>query len=259
MKNVNDFDTEIDVVAEKASQEDKNGNWLAWLMMFVGVIATGTMTYSLTHKGMTSSVLWKGWVSLASFGPVLLLEGSAVALTYGKHHWFKSTEQRTLADFSSWVIWVVLALTSVAHFALGKSQDGLIQSVMGFYASYILPLAIVGVPMLWKWLYDLAPESQIQVAIMELEAEVKSELIEIRKEDYRVGLEAYRAARDTDRVKEARGEIFELASIKRAENIAGFIQKAPIPELLPADEEEGEESEALIAIPVDPDEPRSHP
>jgi len=39
--------------------------------------------------------------------------------------------------------------------------------LMSVYASYILPLAIIGVPMLWKRLYDTSPDSMMKVAVLE--------------------------------------------------------------------------------------------
>jgi len=194
--------------------------------MIVGVVVTGTMTYALTHKGMESSALWKRWVDVAAFLPVTLLEGSALALVYGRHHWFRSTEQRRVANTASWVIWVLLAITSVVHFAFGDTGDGTAKSLMSVYASYILPLAIVAVPMLWKKLYDAAPESATRIAVLEAEADLRSQLVEVQREQNALMVDAYRESLDTPRVSAARKALFEQASIEHAKNIVGFIEGA---------------------------------
>jgi hypothetical protein len=36
------------------------------------------------------------WVTVAALLPTVLLEGSALALVYGRHHWFRSEEQRNI-------------------------------------------------------------------------------------------------------------------------------------------------------------------
>jgi hypothetical protein len=199
---------------------------MAWLMMIVGVVVTGTMTYSLTHQGMQSNVLWRRWVDVAAFLPVTLLEGSALGLVYGRHHWFRSSEQRQIANIASWVIWVLLALTKITHFALGDTKDGTIQWLMSVYASYILPLAIVAVPMLWKKLYDAAPESAMRVAVLEAEADLRSQLVDVQREQNTLMIQAYRDAIETPRVMDARRALFEQASIEHAHNIVGFIEGA---------------------------------
>ncbi|HEY7416958.1 MAG TPA: hypothetical protein VH593_17360, partial [Ktedonobacteraceae bacterium] len=200
------------------------GSKVAWAMMITGVLVTGTMTYSLTHKGMISNALWKGWVDFAALLPVALLEGSALALVYGRHHWFRSEEQRKVAKTASWVIWVLLAATSVTHFALGGVTDPTMEWIMSCYASYVLPLAIVGIPMLWKELYDKAPESATRVAILEAEASLRSQMVEVQRQQNKLLIESYRDALDSNAVTQARNHLFEQASIEHARNIAGMIQ-----------------------------------
>jgi hypothetical protein len=226
MNNLNHYQREMKVITQDATQTKGKGHWVAWLMMIVGVVVTGTMTYSLTRKGMANSALWREWVTVAAFLPTVLLEGSALALVYGRHHWFRSEEQRRIANTASWVIWVLLATTSVVHFAFGSTQSFLIRWLMGIYASYILPLAIVGVPMLWKKLYDAAPDSQMRIAILEAEAALRSQMVAVEREQNALMVDAYREALDAPRVALARRQLFEQASIEHARNIAGFIEGA---------------------------------
>jgi hypothetical protein len=98
--------------------------------------------------------------------------------------------------------------------------------LMSVYASYLLPLAIVGVPMLWKKLYDSAPDSLMRVAVLEAEAKLRSRLVDVEREQNDLLVDAYREALDTPRVKEARRALFEQASIEHARNITGFIEGA---------------------------------
>src|SRR5688572_12533881 len=102
MNNLDHYNREMRQIADQAGKNKGKGGWVAWLMMFVGVVVTGTMTYALTRKGMASSVLWRTWVNVAAFLPTVLLEGSALALVYGRHHWFRSEEQRGIANVASW-------------------------------------------------------------------------------------------------------------------------------------------------------------
>lgn len=228
MRSLDHYTREMKEVAVRADKDKGiiGGESMAWAMMIVGVIVTGTMTYSLTHNGMKSSALWSAWVDFAAFLPVTLLEGSALALVYGRHHWFRSSAQRKIANTASWLIWVVLAATSVVHFAFGSTESGTMQTLMSVYASYALPLAIVAIPMLWKKLYDAAPESAMRVAVLEAEAELRSQLVEVQKEQNYLLIAAYREGMDTPRVTAARRAIFEQASIEHARNIVGFIEGA---------------------------------
>jgi hypothetical protein len=228
MQNLDHYNREMRQIADDASKKKGiiGGGAMAWAMMLIGVVVTGTMTYALTHKGMMSSALWKAWVDFAALLPVALLEGSALALVYGRHYWFRSAEQRALANVASWVVWLVLAATSIVHFAFAASGNGTMQSVMGVYASYVLPLTIVTVPMLWKRLYDSAPESAMRVAVLEAEASLRSQLVEVQKEQNGLMVHAYRGAMNSPRVSAARRALFEQASIEHAQNIVGFIEGA---------------------------------
>jgi hypothetical protein len=96
--------------------------------------------------------------------------------------------------------------------------------LMSVYASYILPLAIVGIPMLRKKLYDSAPDSMMRVAVLEAEAVLRSQLVEVEREQNSLMVAAYREALDTPRVVAARRALFEQASIEHAKNISGFIE-----------------------------------
>ena len=218
MQSLNKFKTELDDIVRQ-SREQKSaigGSHVAWLMMIIGVVVTGTMTYSLTYEGMKSSVLWKAWVDFAAFLPVGLLEGSAIALVYGKHHWFKSTEQRRLAEIAGWCIWILLALTTIAHFALGKHPTGTAKEAMDFFAAYILPLSIVAAPMLWKRLYDAAPESKIRTAALEADAAFRSELIKMHRQQNDIMLSAMRQAQDSEDVMAAQVALFKQSSVDQA-------------------------------------------
>jgi hypothetical protein len=226
MNNLNHYQREMKAISQDAGKTKGKGHGVAWLMMIVGVFVTGTMTYSLTRKGMTDSSLWREWVTVAAILPTVLLEGSALALVYGRHHWFRSEEQRSIANTASWVIWVLLATTSVVHFAFGSTESFLVRWLMTIYASYVLPLAIVGCPMLWKKLYDAAPDSQMRIAVLEAEAALRSQMVAVEREQNALMVDAYREALDAPRVIAARKVIFESASIEHARNIAGFIDGA---------------------------------
>jgi len=227
MNNLNHYQREMQQIAQDAGKRKGiGGSLVAWAMMVVGVVVTGTMTYALTRKGMSSSLLWRTWVNVAAFLPTILLEGSALALVYGRHNWFRSEEQRSVANAASWIIWGLLAVTSVVHFAFGSTRDGTIRWAMSVYASYILPLAIVGVLMLWKKLYDSAPDSLMRVAVLEAEAALRSQLVEVEREQNALMVQAYREALATPRVTEARRALFEKASIEHARTITGFIEGA---------------------------------
>lgn len=228
MRSLDYYAREMKQTADQASKNKGiiGGSGMAWVMMLVGVVVTGTMTYSLTRRGMASSALWSEWVDVAAFMPVILLEGSALALVYGRHHWFRSSEQRGLASIASWLIWLVLGATSIVHFALGSTRDQTVVWLMDGWASYGLPLSIVLVPMLWKRLYDAAPESAMRVAVLEAEASLRSQLVEVAREQNDLMVEAYRQALDTPRVTQARRALFEQASIEHAREIVGFIEGA---------------------------------
>jgi hypothetical protein len=228
MKPLENYTREMKQVINDAGQKRGfiGGSAMAWVMMIIGVIVTGTMTYSLTHKGMSSSALWKAWVDFAAFLPTGLLEGSALGLVYGRHHWFRSSEQRRIANAASWVIWILLGATSITHFAFGNTGNETMQNLMSTYASYVLPLAIVAVPMLWKKLYDAAPDSAMRIAVLEAEADLRSQLVEVQREQNSLMIGAYRESLNTARVSAARRALFEQSSIEHAKEIVGFIEGA---------------------------------
>jgi hypothetical protein len=78
----------MDAVVEDAQESGGDGSVVYYGMVLVGVVVTGTLTYSLARRGMNGSTLWGDWLAFAAFLPVLLLEGSALALMYGRHHCF---------------------------------------------------------------------------------------------------------------------------------------------------------------------------
>lgn len=242
MQHLDAYQREMKEIARQASAGNSKikGSVIAWIMMLIGVAVTGTMTYALTRKGMESNYLWQKWVDVAAALPVLLMEGSAIALVYGKHNWFRSSEQRMIAKIAGWSIWGILGMTSIVHFAFGNTADGTVAAIMAVYASYGLPLVIVAIPMLWKHLYDLAPESQTRLAVLEAEAELKSEMVAIMREQNALTMQAYRDSLDTPEVRRARQQVFEKSAIEHARNIAGFVkddasptrpESAPAPEL----------------------------
>src|SRR5262249_37951034 len=138
-----------------------------------------------------------------------------------------------IANAASWIIWIVLAITSVTHFAFGSTHNPTMKWLMSVYASYVLPLAIVAVPMLWKKLYDSAPDSMMRVAVLEAERALRSQLVEVEREQNSLMVAAYREALDTPRVTAARRSLFEQASIEHAKNIAGFIEGTKEPSRRP--------------------------
>jgi flagellar hook-length control protein FliK len=77
-----------------------------------------------------------------------------------------------------------------------------------------------------KKLYDAAPDSQMRIAVLEAEASLRSQMVDVEKEQNALMIQAYREALDTPRVAQARWQLFEQASIEHARNIAGFIEGA---------------------------------
>jgi hypothetical protein len=74
LNTLNHYQNEMREIAQKAGkQRGVGGGMVAWLMMLVGVVVTGTMTYALTRRGMASSLLWRTWVNVAAFLPTVLL------------------------------------------------------------------------------------------------------------------------------------------------------------------------------------------
>jgi hypothetical protein len=225
MRDLREYIGEFKDILNKASETKKiKGSYIYWFFILVGVAFTAPMTYAFCYKGMSDNVLLKSWVIVAAFSPVAIMEGSVLALTYGRHYMFKSLPQRALAEVSSWIILGLLSLTSVTHFALSDSPDGYIQNAMWVYANYILPLSIVAIPALWKRLYDMDPESLIRISVIETEAIAKQEMLEIEKKKNQEILAAYRRSIDAPNVKAEYDALFERASIEHAREIAGFIR-----------------------------------
>jgi len=60
MNNLDYYNREMRQIAQEASKHrGVGGGLVAWVMMIVGVIVTGTMTYALTRKGMASGAFLK--------------------------------------------------------------------------------------------------------------------------------------------------------------------------------------------------------
>ena len=225
MKQLEDYQREITTITREAEKKTAiSGAVVAWLFILMGVAVTGTMTYSLARRGMESSRLWSSWVDVAALFPVGILEGAAVALTYGNHHWFKGMRQRSVAKTVGWAIWLVLALTTVVHFASHESTNPTVRSLLDFYAAYVLPVSIVAVPIVWKCIIDFSPESQIRLAALDNEARFKQEMLGIEAERQRMTLDAMRDAVNSPAVREARKGLAERAAIEHARLVAGFIE-----------------------------------
>jgi hypothetical protein len=219
----------MDAVIEEAQESGGDGSVVYYGMVLVGVLVTGTLTYSLTRRGMNGSTLWGDWQAFAAFLPVLLLEGSALALMYGRHHWFRSASQRTLGHVASWIIWLVLVANSIAHFWVGFSPDAAVPGWLLFHTRVLLPLAIVAIPILWKTLYDRRPDSQARLAVLEADAAFRDGLLKVKREQDALMVHAYRSAIRAPEVTAAKEKLFRRAAIKHAESVAGFIGDDTMP------------------------------
>jgi len=200
------------------------GMSIAWLMIIVGVIVTGVQTHALAHNGMRDSLLYAAWLDLASWLPVVLLEGTAVGLILGRLYFFKGTEQRKLGHMASFVVWLSLAFNTIAMFA--SSAIGEMPGPLLFYVRYVLPLSIVCVPYLWKWLLDLHPDSQERIATLEVEAEYNAQWREIQRDQNEQVIHAYREGMNSPRVRDAVGRLTEKAAIQSAIRIVGLIDES---------------------------------
>ena len=229
MKRLEDYTSEMDAVVEEAQESGGDGSVVYYGMVLVGVVVTGTLTYSLARRGMNGSTLWGDWLAFAAFLPVLLLEGSALALMYGRHHWFRSTSQRTLGHMASWIIWLVLIVNSIAHFWVGFSPDTPVPGWLRFHTRVLLPLAIVAIPILWKTLYDRRPDSQARLAVLEADAAFRDGLLKVKREQDALMIHAYRSAIRAPEVTAAKDKLFRRAAIKHAESVAGFIEEESLP------------------------------
>lgn len=223
-----DFDKYLQRSQRIASNARNSGNGLgfaiAWLMIVVGVVVTAIQTHSLSYNGMRGSELYADWLSVAAWLPVVLLEGTAIGLTLGRLYFFKGTEQRRVGYVASFVVWGVLAFNTIARFAVGNG--GALPDPLLFYVRYILPLSIVAVPYLWKWLLDLHPESQERIAALEVEAEYDQQWRTIQREQNEQMISAYRNAMDRPEVKRAVEALVEKAALKRATQIVGIIDES---------------------------------
>jgi hypothetical protein len=72
----------------------------------------------------------------------------------------------------------------------------------------------------------LRADSLIRVAVLEAEVALRSQLVDVEREQNALMVAAYREALDTPRVNAARRALFEQVSIEHARNITGFIEGA---------------------------------
>lgn len=227
-----DFDKYLKRSERITAEVDKSGNGLgmffAWAMIIVGVVVTAIQTHGLAVTGMKGSRLYDAWLSVASWLPVFLLEGTAIGLTLGRLYFFKSTEQRKLGFVASFAVWIVLAFNTVAMFIVGN--DGALPGPLQFYTRYVLPLSIVAVPYLWKWLLDLHPDSQERIATLEAESSYNTQWRTIQREQRDQIIGAYREAQDSAEVKEAVKRMAAKAAIDRAAQIVGQIDSHQVDE-----------------------------
>ena len=229
MKDFEKYQQRSKQIADKArTSGDTLGTVIPWLMIAVGVIVTAIQTHSLSYRGMGGSDLYAGWLDVAAWLPVVLLEGTAIGLILGRLYFFKGTEQRKLGYVASFAVWGVLAFNTVAQFVVGNG--GALPAPLQFYVRYVLPLSIVAVPYLWKWLLDLHPDSQERIATLEVEAEYSAQWRDIQREQNSQLIGAYRDAIDSQEVKQAVTNLVQKAALKRATEIVGAIDES-VPQL----------------------------
>ena len=212
------------IAADANAKGGTMGAVIPWLMILVGVIVTAIQTHSLAYHGMRGSVLYADWLEVAAWLPVALLEGTAIGLILGRLYFFKGTEQRKLGHIASFVVWAVLAFNTVAMFV--TANGGELPAPLLFYVRYVLPLSIVLVPYLWKWLLDLHPDSQERIATLEVEAEYSAQWRAIQRQQNDQLIGAYRDAVDSREVKEAVTKLVQKAALKRATEIVGAIDES---------------------------------
>ncbi len=249
-----DFDKYLARSRRISDSVEKSGNGLgmtiSWLMIAVGVVVTAIQTHSLAYNGMKGSKLYEDWLDVASWLPVVLLEGTAIGLTLGRLYFFKGSEQRRLGFVASFAVWGVLAVNTLAQFAISYSDGGWFGSSefpapLLFYVRYVLPLSIVAVPYLWKWLLDLHPDSQERIATLEAESEYNAQWREIQREQREQIVNAYREAQTSPEVKNAVKRMVSKAAIDRAAQIVGQIDNHDVEE----SRQKIAEDEALLAQP----------
>jgi len=229
-----DFDKYLARSQSISDSVEKSGNGLgmavSWVMIGVGVIVTAIQTHGLAYGGMKGSKLYEDWLAIAAWLPVVLLEGTAIGLTLGRLYFFKGSEQRKLGFAASFGVWAVLAANTLAQFAIGYSDGGWFGSSelpapLLFYTRYILPLSIVAVPYLWKWLLDLSPDSQERIAILEAQSQYNSQWRDIQREQHDQVIAAYREAQGSPEVKNAVKRMTAKAALTRAAKIVGQIDE----------------------------------
>ena len=247
-----DFDKYLLRSKRISDSVEKSGNGLgmviSWLMILVGVIVTAIQTHGLSFNGMKGSKLYAGWLDLASWLPVILLEGTAIGLTLGRLYFFKGGEQRRLGFIASFAVWIVLAINTLCQFAISYSDGGWfganeLPAPLLFYTRYVLPLSIVAVPYLWKWLLDLHPDSQERIATLEAESEYNTQWRQIQREQREQIIGAYREGIDAPEVKTAVKRMAAKAAIDRAAQIVGQIDSHDVDEA----RQKIAEDEALLA------------
>lgn len=203
------------------------GMVIPWLMIAVGVVVTAIQTHSLALNGMRGSALYSGWLEVASWLPVVLLEGTAIGLILGRLYFFKGEEQRNLGHIASFAVWAVLAFNTIVQFAV---SGGALPNPLVFYVRYVLPLSIVAVPYLWKWLLDLHPDSQERIHTLKASAEYRKQWRQIQTQQHDQLINAYQDAIDSQEVKQAVQNLVQKAALKRAVEIVGAIDES-VPQL----------------------------
>lgn len=146
-------------------------------------------------------------------------------------------------------------------------NDGDLPGPLKFYTRYVLPLSIVAVPYLWKWLLDLHPDSQERIATLEAESEYNTQWRGIQPEQRDQIITAYRDAQNSSEVASAVKRMVSKAAIDRAAQIVGQIDSHQVDEA----RQKIEADEALLAqqqakpvavwrggVRVDPGEPRGN-
>lgn len=228
MKDFEKYQQRSKQIADQAARTGGAlGTVVPWLMILVGVAVTAIQTHSLSERGMRGSLLYADWLDVAAWLPVALLEGTAIGLILGRQRFFKGAEQRTVGHRASFAVWAVLAFNTLAMFAAGSGE---LPAPLVFYTRYLLPLSIVAVPYLWKWLLDLHPDSQERIATLDVEAEYAAQWREIQRRQNAQMIAAYSDAVDSQEVKTAVANLVAKAALQRATQIAGHINET-LPEL----------------------------
>lgn len=215
------------IAAEAQGAGGTLGTVVPWAMILVGVIVTGIQTHGLSERGMRGSAIYAEWLDVAAWLPVLLLEGTALGLILGRQRFFKGSEQRKIGHRASFAVWTVLAFNTLAMFASGSGE---LPPPLLFYTRFVLPLSIVAVPYLWKWLLDLHPDSQERIATLDVDAAYAAQWREIQRRQNEQMVNAYSEAIDSQEVKTAVSNLVAKAALKRATQIAGHIGET-LPEL----------------------------